>query len=344
MRENFDTTSPFGKAMIGILSVFAQLERETILERTRIGIKKRAESGYWRGGGKVPFPYDYDKAKGILVPNKDKVKIFKKMVSMYLNGKSFNKIAQIVDMDESQVETRLLSITNTGKIPYKGEIYEGLHEAVISDELYSEILEINKKRGREKYKKHYLLSGKIICGHCKAKYRYQKWGKRTIIYCYSQQKSKTKYVKDPHCKNQKWDSYKIENIVLDNIFKMGLDNSLFKNNYDLVNINIKSEFKNRIKQINKQIENLVLALSKGIAINETSKKIKELEEEKRKIEEQINLNNDDKNTKNNSCKIVKNLQSIWDYMTFEEKRSLIDYIIDYIEIDNNNVTIYYRMF
>ena len=32
MRENFDTSTPFGKAMIGVLSVFAQLERETILE------------------------------------------------------------------------------------------------------------------------------------------------------------------------------------------------------------------------------------------------------------------------------------------------------------------------
>ena len=43
IRENFDTTTPFGKAMIGVLSVFAQLERETILERTRLGLKKRAE-------------------------------------------------------------------------------------------------------------------------------------------------------------------------------------------------------------------------------------------------------------------------------------------------------------
>ena len=58
VRESFDTTTPFGKAMIGILSVFAQLERETILERTRIGLKKRAENGYWRGGGKTPFAYD----------------------------------------------------------------------------------------------------------------------------------------------------------------------------------------------------------------------------------------------------------------------------------------------
>ena len=68
MRENFDTSSPFGKAMIGVLSVFAQLERETILERTRIGLKKRAEAGLWRGGGKIPFPYRYDRNTGTLVP------------------------------------------------------------------------------------------------------------------------------------------------------------------------------------------------------------------------------------------------------------------------------------
>ena len=36
IRESFDTTTPFGKAMIGILSVFAQLERETILERSKL--------------------------------------------------------------------------------------------------------------------------------------------------------------------------------------------------------------------------------------------------------------------------------------------------------------------
>lgn len=37
LNENFDTSTPYGKAMIGILSVFAQLERENIRERTRMG-------------------------------------------------------------------------------------------------------------------------------------------------------------------------------------------------------------------------------------------------------------------------------------------------------------------
>ena len=37
MSENFDTATPFGRASIGILSVFAQLEREQIKERTKMG-------------------------------------------------------------------------------------------------------------------------------------------------------------------------------------------------------------------------------------------------------------------------------------------------------------------
>ena len=138
MRENFDTSTPFGKAMIGVLSVFAQLERETILERTRIGLKKRAEAGLWRGGGKIPFPYRYDRNIGTLIPIPEQVELLHKMISLYISGKSFNAIGDIVGMDESLVETRILSITNTGKVPYKDEVYDGKHEAVVSDELYED--------------------------------------------------------------------------------------------------------------------------------------------------------------------------------------------------------------
>ena len=42
LQENFDTSTPFGKAMIGLLSVFAQLEREQIKERMQLGKLGRA--------------------------------------------------------------------------------------------------------------------------------------------------------------------------------------------------------------------------------------------------------------------------------------------------------------
>ena len=52
MNENFDTSTPFGRATIGILAVFAQLEREQIKERMVMGKDARAKSGKWMGGYK----------------------------------------------------------------------------------------------------------------------------------------------------------------------------------------------------------------------------------------------------------------------------------------------------
>ena len=46
MSENFDTSTPLGRAMVGILSVFAQLEREQIRERMALGRAERAKNGY----------------------------------------------------------------------------------------------------------------------------------------------------------------------------------------------------------------------------------------------------------------------------------------------------------
>ena len=344
MRENFDTSTPFGKAMIGVLSVFAQLERETILERTRIGLKKRAEAGLWRGGGKIPFPYRYDRNTGTLIPIPEQVELLHKMISLYISGKSFNVIGKIVGMDESMVETRILSITNTGKIPYKDEVYDGQHEAVVSDELYEEILRVNKVRSREKYERHYLLSGKVFCGHCGAKYRYQKWGKRLIMYCYSQQKSKPRYIKDPNCNNKRWDTFEVEDAVLEELFKMSLDIDLFKKTFNIATVNVKNEYRTRLEEITKQINNLLNNIASGIAVEETNKKINELEKEKETIEEK--LIESDKREKDNkvSLNMIKNLKATWFDMDFDEQRRIIEHLIDKVIVNDNEINIYYNIY
>ena len=344
MRENFDTSTPFGKAMIGVLSVFAQLERETILERTRIGLKKRAEAGLWRGGGKIPFPYRYDRNTGTLIPIPEQVELLHKMISLYISGKSFNAIGDIVGMDESLVETRILSITNTGKVPYRDEVYEGKHKAVVSDELYEEILRVNKVRSREKYERHYLLSGKVYCGHCGAKYRYQKWGKRLIMYCYSQQKSKPRYIKNPNCNNKRWDTFEVEDAVLEELFKMSLDLDLFKKTFNIASINVKNEYRGRIEEITKQINNLLNNIASGIAVEETNNKINELEKEKENIEEKL-IETDQKEKDNKvSLNMIKNLKATWFDMDFDEQRRIIEHLIDKVIVNDNEINIYYNIY
>lgn len=58
--ENFDTSSPMGRAMLNIILVFAQLERETTAERVRDNYQHRFALGAWPGG---PAPYGYSLTK-----------------------------------------------------------------------------------------------------------------------------------------------------------------------------------------------------------------------------------------------------------------------------------------
>lgn len=54
VNEKFDTTTPMGRAMIYIIMVFAQLERETIAERVTDNYYTRIKRGNWPGG---PAPF-----------------------------------------------------------------------------------------------------------------------------------------------------------------------------------------------------------------------------------------------------------------------------------------------
>ena len=58
--EQFDTSSAIGGAMLKIILVFAELEREMTAERVSAVMISRASEGKWNGG-KIPYGYSYDK-------------------------------------------------------------------------------------------------------------------------------------------------------------------------------------------------------------------------------------------------------------------------------------------
>ena len=60
IREQFDTSTPMGRAMLYIASVFAQLERETIAQRVRDNMLELSRQGRWLGGA-PPTGYRADK-------------------------------------------------------------------------------------------------------------------------------------------------------------------------------------------------------------------------------------------------------------------------------------------
>ncbi|MDF2838645.1 MAG: hin 2 [Evtepia sp.] len=56
VNESFDTSTPIGRAMLNIIMVFAQLERETTAERVRDNYHQRVKMGAWPGG---PAPFGF---------------------------------------------------------------------------------------------------------------------------------------------------------------------------------------------------------------------------------------------------------------------------------------------
>ena len=71
IREQFDTSSPMGRAMMYIASVFSQLERETIAEHIRDNMHELSKTGRWLGGT-TPTGYASESLSSVTVDGKVK--------------------------------------------------------------------------------------------------------------------------------------------------------------------------------------------------------------------------------------------------------------------------------
>src|ERR1035437_2079703 len=60
LNENLDTTTAMGRAMLGVMAVFAQLTREMIAENVKDGMMRRAQAGLYLGSTRGPMGYIYN--------------------------------------------------------------------------------------------------------------------------------------------------------------------------------------------------------------------------------------------------------------------------------------------
>lgn len=226
MQESFDTSTPFGKAMIGLLAVFAQLEREQIKERTWMGRVARAKTGLYHGGGYIPIGYEYEDGK--LIINPYEAEQVRKIFEWYLAGSSLKAITDRLH-DEgytnkyssynswSSVRNILGNETYTGTLHFGDIVVEHAHEAIISEEQYKSAQILRGKRqeqyGSNAFQSKHLLTGLLFCGNCGARYYLRNTGKYSYYACYSRTKQMKSMVKDPNCMNKIWKAQDLEPII-----------------------------------------------------------------------------------------------------------------------------------
>lgn len=343
LNESMDTSTPMGRLMVGILSAFAQLERENIRLRTRMGMKERVKAGYWMGGGKIPFGYDYDSEGGILVPNKDAEKV-KQVYALYIAGKSPQVIANLLGLKYEKLVTQILiRKCNYGVIEYNGEIYQGKHEPIISKETYDMAMKCmyERKAVRANSTEH-LLTGLVYCGKCGAKMRYIKWGGQGYKFmCYSQQKSKPYLVKDPDCDQPKISAEEVETMVKNAIFEFADNYALDKEDKIIEPEDTISLLLSQKEILEKKIKRLynIYAESENSILLDT---INDLQKQLEKINNQIDFEEQNSNIlqlREEKNIILSTVKDIWDILSVQEQKTIIRKLIDKIIITDAHITI-----
>ena len=371
MTENFDTSTPLGKLMIGIMSAFAQLERETITARMQMGHDARAKDGFFHGGPYAPIGYDY--IDGELIINEYEAMQVRKVYELTFTGMPIYSVYKYMrdhgythkygKWSDGAVRSCINTIIYTGQISWKGEVYPGRHEPIIDIDTFNKMQDYMNNRNLGKFSKHpfqrtTLLGGIIFCGNCGARYYCkQNVSKRPGITpaqryytCYSRGKSAKSMIKDPTCKNKSWNVKVLDKLVLDEIRKLSMDPAYIdviidgnkpENNPD----NDRQVMLDRISEIDKQVNKLIdLYQVNGIDFALITSKIEALNKERASLQNEINT--EDSFTPELSVQETKELlqtfSEVVDTAEPEMLRDLVHSLIDGIIIHGEDIEIHWK--
>lgn len=347
VNENFDTTTPFGRAMIGLLSVFAQLEKDQITERFTMGRIGRAKNGYYHGGGYAPTGYDY--VDGELVVNDYEALQVRELFERFSRGYSLHSCWQYMQgryttkygawKSEALVRNVLQNEVYIGKVKFNGTSYPGRHTPIISQELFSAVQDILKHSRKDSaafkrspFRASTLLSSLLYCGKCGARLH----GEHGNYSCYSRTKGDKRYIVDPGCKNKKWPIEKLDQAVIDYI-----SNFDFEKTIELREESSLQDYSPRIAEIEKQIARLIDLYQLGsIPIETISGKINALTAEKNTLLEHSRSQSEDP-----PLSIAQRIEfrnrflELLDGGDLQEKRACLTQIVERIIVNDDHVEI-----
>jgi len=181
--EPFDSANLAGMMMLQMLGVFAQFEHGTIVERTKVGMAKKARNGLWVGGA-VPYGYRIREDKKAILVDPGEAFIVRRIFTAYAVGNvGVRAIRDDLTADGHRKRSgkpwdprvllhMLRNPVYAGKIRWNDELHEGTHEAIVNQEIFDRAGEILRTRGDELKGRQWhthserLATGIIRCALC----------------------------------------------------------------------------------------------------------------------------------------------------------------------------------
>ena len=225
-RDDVNTSTANGRFFVRMLTVLSQLEIEIVSERTKFGLNGAIKSGHIPG--KCPFGYYRDTDKTLKINNSTKdlvVRIFE----MYLEGKSFQTIANILNSEKINSPTKKKWCDSTIDRIINNKIYIGDYEryrldnsketeifmnvapAIITRAMWEEVQKQKEKNQRSYCRNRvYIFFQKLICPTC-----------GSVMTCKGAGGAKAKYLYY-HCDNCNlyYNESEIENCLIDYILDL----------------------------------------------------------------------------------------------------------------------------
>ncbi|VXB53161.1 conserved hypothetical protein [Exiguobacterium sp. 8H] len=361
MNESFDTSTPFGRAMIGILSVFAQLEREQIKERSLMGREQRAKAGLYHGGGAKRVVFGYDYIDGELIINPIEAQCVKEIYREYLNGKGVKQIFDYIGLKypgvlkyESTCRKVLSNPIYYGMLTFKDKLYPGLHKTLITKEDFDMVQSMMKKKTSKTnpFARSYLLSGLTYCGQCGSRVAGRTGAKRKdgtyarYYRCYASQKSAATHMKAvEHCSQCEIRKDILEEYVIDRIKSLtphNVESESIKNGRSNPNNDIEN-LRKQLSAVNEQISKLIDLYSLGkIEYGMIGEKVGHLQLKKQAIEEALGeLELEDYSIDLDKIKntVAKLPYFDWENSTTDEKRMLIASLVERVTIKDREMSL-----
>ena len=360
LMENIDTGTASGRMFLKIIGIFAEFERENLIERITVAYEKKAKEGY--ANTSFAIPYGYRREKGVLdiTINEEESHIVKEIFNMYLEKhQSFNAIARELNLRKiksnhntkwsaSSVGYILKNPLYAGKIRYsvtdKNRYFEndGRHQAIVTEEVFNKVqrkLAKMQKTIKKRPREENYYCGTLRCALCGSK--------MTTHGQYS--RDKAKYYNSYKCRGMlegKCKAGSISHTKLDIVFNdyvnnikdfvvesiVSIENNASSNEEKAT---LKASYEVSLSKILKKEKDIMkLYLNDEIPFDEYNKMLLLLRNDIKAYEDRINELEEDEepNVEIKINDIITNLKENWNSLTNLEKMQFLQTYFEAIYI------------
>jgi len=357
INENFDTSTPFGRAMIGMLSVFAQLEKDQITERFTMGRIGRSKAGYYHGGATAPTGYDY--INGRLEVNEYEALIVQEIYRLFLSGKSINAIceelapAYTIKFSAAKVSHILKNSVYTGHVKFAGKEYPGVHTPIIPQERFDAVQRLFQSPEREgqktsaqktPFRAGYLLSSLVYCARCGARYS----ANHGYYKCYSRSKSSKRFIKDPGCKNDHWEIGVLDNYVVSSIRALTDDRSQLRALIGHAEAPGKAidekKIQARLSDLENQLNNVINLYQIGtIPMEKVTERAQKLDIEKRRLQQELEASTPRNEVLERFLSALDAFEEGFDEADMDAQRMYVSALVAAVYVEGGTINIKWRI-